>query len=158
MKFKGEQYIKNHQVYPLTSYRWLAKLNGNSRRKYAILVFPIGCQLYSTRFDRLHRAYLNPHPFGSRHWIKLMEDNRVTSRVQWKKSGYWVLWTVNPEVPGSSPEWEPIFHEVRPTAQSLLEPSSFWGSTLSISLVVHQDSGWESSGQFQIWTVFAVNN
>ena len=40
MKFKREQYLKNHQVYLLTSDRWLAKYNCHSSRKYAILVFP----------------------------------------------------------------------------------------------------------------------
>ena len=37
---------------------------------------------------------------------------------------------MDPEVPGSSPEWVPIFYEARSTAQGLPEPSSFWGSTL----------------------------
>ena len=38
-----------------------------------------------------------------------------------------------PEVPGSSPEWVPIFYEARSTAQGLPEPSSLWGSTLGTS-------------------------
>ena len=41
-----------------------------------------------------------------------------------------VVTTVDPEVPGSSPKWVPIFYEVQSTAQSLPEPSSLWGSIL----------------------------
>ena len=37
--------------------------------------------------------------------------------------------TLDPEVPGSSPEWVPIFYEARSTAQGLPEPSSLRGST-----------------------------
>ena len=50
--------------------------------------------------------------------------------------------TVDPEVPGSSPEWVPIFYEARSTAQGLPEPSSLQGSTLGTSPVEHQDSDW----------------
>ena len=58
-------------------------------------------------------------------------------------SGLWILlWTVDPEVPGSSPEWVPIFYEARTTAQGLPEPSSLRGSTLGTSPVEHQDSDW----------------
>ena len=39
---------------------------------------------------------------------------------------------MDPEVPGASPEWMPIFHEARSTAQGLPEPSSRRGSTLGI--------------------------
>ena len=44
-----------------------------------------------------------------------------------------ILWTVDPEVPGSSPEWVTIFYEARSTAQGLPEPSSLRGSTLGTS-------------------------
>ena len=37
---------------------------------------------------------------------------------------------MDPEVPGSSPEWVPIFYEARSTAHGLPEPSSLRGSTL----------------------------
>ena len=50
--------------------------------------------------------------------------------------------TLDPEVPGSSPEWVPIFYEARSTAQGLPEPSSIRGSTLDTSPVEHQDSDW----------------
>ena len=51
---------------------------------------------------------------------------------------------MDPEVPGSSPEWVPKFYEARSTAQGLPEPSSLRGSssTLGTSLVEHQDSDW----------------
>ena len=53
-----------------------------------------------------------------------------------------ILWTVDPEVLGLSPEWVPIFYEARSTAQGLPEPSSLRGSTLSASPVEQQDSDW----------------
>ena len=37
--------------------------------------------------------------------------------------------TVDPEVPGSGPDWVPIFYEARSIAQGLPEPSSLWSST-----------------------------
>ena len=37
---------------------------------------------------------------------------------------------MDPEVPGSSPEWVPIFYEARSTAQGLPKPSSLRGSTV----------------------------
>ena len=40
---------------------------------------------------------------------------------------------MDPEVPGSRPEWVPIFYEARSTAQGLPEPSSLRGSTLGTS-------------------------
>ena len=49
---------------------------------------------------------------------------------------------MDPEVPGSSPEWVPIFYEARSTAQGLPEHSSLRGSTLGTSPVEHQDSDW----------------
>ena len=57
-------------------------------------------------------------------------------------SGSIVVTTLDPEVPGSSPEWVPIFYEARSTAQGLPEPSSLRGSTLGTSPVEHQDSDW----------------
>ena len=69
---------------------------------------------------------------------------------------------MDPEVPGSSPEWVSIFYEARSTAQGLPEPSSLWGSTLGTSPVEYQDSDWcELNKQLQLRTVFAgtvVNN
>ena len=57
-------------------------------------------------------------------------------------SGSIVVTTLDPEVPGSSPEWVPVFYEARSTAQGLPEPSSLRGSTLGTSPVEHQDSDW----------------
>ena len=37
---------------------------------------------------------------------------------------------MDPEIPGSSPEWVPIFYEARSIAQGLPKPSSLRGSTL----------------------------
>ena len=62
--------------------------------------------------------------------------------------------TVPHLVPGSSPEWVPIFYEARSTAQGSPEPSSLRGSTLGTSPVEHQDSdcrtGCESNRQLQL--------
>ena len=57
-------------------------------------------------------------------------------------SGSIVVTTLDPEVPGSGPEWVLIFYEARSTAQGLPEPSSLRGSTLGTSPVEHQDSDW----------------
>ena len=39
---------------------------------------------------------------------------------------------MDPEVPGSSPEWVPIFYEARSTAQGLPEPSSSLRGSTSV--------------------------
>ena len=69
---------------------------------------------------------------------------------------------MNPEVPGSSPEWVPIFYEARSTAHGLPEPSSLRDSTLGTSPVnIKTVIGCESNRQLQLLTVFAgtvVNN
>ena len=55
---------------------------------------------------------------------------------------WWLLLrTLDSEVPGSSPEWVPIFYEARSTAHGLPEPTSLRGSTLG-SPVEHQESDW----------------
>ena len=59
-------------------------------------------------------------------------------------SGSIVVTTLDsdPEVPGSSPEWVPIFYEARSTAQGLPEPSSLWGSTLGTRAAEYQGCNW----------------
>ena len=62
---------------------------------------------------------------------------RLYAAVVW----WLLLWTVDPEVTGSSPELVPVFYGARSTAQDLPEPSSLQGSSNN-SPVVHQDSDW----------------
>ena len=63
-----------------------------------------------------------------------------------------LLWTLDPEVPGSSPEWVPIFYEARSTAHGLPEPSFLRGSTLGTRDLsnIKTATGCESNRQLQL--------
>ena len=45
-------------------------------------------------------------------------------------------------LPGSNPEWGPIYYEASITAQGLPEPSSLWGSTLGTRAAEHEGCNW----------------
>ena len=69
---------------------------------------------------------------------------------------YWLLlWTVDPEVPGSSPEWVPTMRLDRlHRAYPSLHPFGVvqWVPVLSN---IKTATGCESNRQLQLWTVFA---
>ena len=94
--------------------------------------------LIKSRFNSCSLADVSTHFIFEADYI--MPD----SNIGFVCSGSIVVTTLDcdPEVPGSSPEWVPIFYEARSTAQGLPEPSSLRGSTLGTSPVEHQDSDW----------------
>ena len=53
-----------------------------------------------------------------------------------------VVTSLDPEVPGSSPKWLPIFYEARSTAQTLPEPLSLRESTLGTRGAEHKGCTW----------------
>ena len=86
------------------------------------------------------QSYLGRHIREELHWLPV--HHWICFTILLVCSGSIVVTTLDPEVPGSSPEWVPIFYEARSTAQGLPEPSFLRGSTLGTNPVEHQDSNW----------------